>query len=230
MNIQLFVPCFVDQIYPKVAFDTIKILKKIGCTVKYNPNQTCCGQPAFNAGYKEEACLVYEKFLKDFDTEDTIVSPSASCVGFLRNYAAQFIPNSKQLKIYELTEFLVNVLKIKDTGSKFYGNATYHSSCAALRECKIINEPLELLKNVEGLNLVELNDKEVCCGFGGTFAVKFAAISVAMGDQKIQNILQTNSEFLISTDMSCLMHLEGIIKKNKLNIQVKHIAEILSNF
>ena len=243
MNVQLFIPCFVDQLYPQTAFNMIKVLEKTGCFVSYNPNQTCCGQPAFNAGFWDQAKDVCTKFIKDFVPKDSfgdddyIVAPSASCVGFIRNYYLKLFENSslhnevKELskRTYEFSEFMVKVLQVYNVGAKLEGKGTYHDSCAGLRECKIKQEPRKLLANVKGLELVELNDVETCCGFGGTFAVKFEAISIAMGEQKVENALATNAEYIISTDLSCLMHLEGYIKHKGYSLKTLHIADVLAS-
>lgn len=236
MNVQLFIPCFVDQLFPDTAFNMIKVLEKAGCTVSYNTNQTCCGQPAFNAGFWDESKSVCTKFIKDFSGSDIIVAPSASCVGFVRNYYGKLFENSslhnevKDLgnRIFEFSEFLVQELKIENVGASLPGKATYHDSCAGLRECKIKTEPRKLLANVKGLQLAEMNDVETCCGFGGTFAVKFEAISVAMGEQKVENALATGAEYLISTDHSCLMHLQGYIKHKGYNLKTLHLADVLA--
>lgn len=237
MKVQLFIPCFVDQLYPQTAFNMVKVLEKACCDVEYNTNQTCCGQPAFNAGFQSEAKKVAEKFLKDFDTPDYIVAPSASCVGFVRNYYGKLFENSSQhnlvkslsLRIFEFTEFLTDILKIENFGAVLNAKATYHDSCAGLRECKIKEGPRNLLKKVKGLQLIEMAETEVCCGFGGTFAVKFDAISNAMADQKINHALDTGASHIISTDLSCLMHLQGIITKKDLPITTLHIADVLAN-
>ena len=237
MNVQLFIPCFVDQLFPATAFNTVKVLEKAGCRVTYNTSQTCCGQPAFNAGFWDEAKSVCNKFLKDFSGSEYIVSPSASCAGFVRNYYGKLFENSSlhhevqdaSKRIYELSEFLVNVLKVEDLGAALSGKATYHDSCAGLRECKIKAEPRKLLSHVKGLELAEMNEVETCCGFGGTFAVKFEAISVAMGEQKVEHALATGAEYLISTDLSCLMHLQGYIKHKGYSMQTMHIADVLAN-
>jgi L-lactate dehydrogenase complex protein LldE len=237
MTVQLFIPCFIDQLYPQVAFNTVKILEKAGCTVHYNTQQTCCGQPAFNAGFWGESKDVCTKFVQDFDGADYIVSPSASCAGFVRNnYGKLFENNAFQSpakkvasQIVELSEFLVKVLNITDLGASFNGIATYHDSCAGLRECNIKTEPRALLNKVQGLELVEMNDNETCCGFGGSFAVKYDTISVAMADQKIDNAIATNAEYIISTDMSCLMHLDGRINHNGQSIKVIHLADVLAS-
>ena len=238
MNVQIFIPCFVDQLYPSVGFNMVKVLEKTGCTVSYNANQTCCGQPAFNAGFWGEAKDVCKKFLHDFSGEDYIVAPSASCVGFVRNYYEKLFENSSLLtevkkiksRIYELSDFLVNVLHFTDFKASLNATATYHDSCAALRECRLKQEPRILLNNVKGLQIIEMNDVETCCGFGGTFAVKFEPISIAMADQKVTNAAETKAEYIISTDISCLMHIGGYIKHKNVDIKVLHLADVLANF
>jgi len=237
VNVHVFIPCFIDQLYPTAGFNTIKVLEKAGCTVTYNQDQTCCGQPAFNAGYWGESREVCNKFINDFSGADHIVVPSASCTGFIKNYYSKIYDNASnqkdikglQDKVYELSDFLVNVLNIQDLGAQFDGVATYHDSCAALRECKIKNEPRQLLEKVKGLKLIELQDNETCCGFGGTFAVKFEGISVAMGEQKVQNVVKTNADYLISTDLSCLMHIGGVMEKMDLPIKSLHLADVLAS-
>ncbi|ANI90593.1 Fe-S oxidoreductase [Arachidicoccus ginsenosidimutans] len=237
MNIQLFIPCFIDQLYPTVAFNMVKVLEKVGCSVSYNTNQTCCGQPAFNAGFQEEAKSVCKKFLEDFKGDELIVAPSASCAGFVKNYYKTLFENSSlkqdvekiSSRIYEFSDFLVNVLKVEKVGAKLEGKATYHDSCAALREIGLKQEPRKLLANVEGLELVEMAENETCCGFGGTFAVKFNPISVAMADQKITNAIATDAEYLISTDMSCLMHISGCANKKGAHIKSLHLADVLAS-
>lgn len=237
MNVQLFIPCFVDQLFPETAFNMIKVLEKAGCTVTYNENQTCCGQPAFNAGFWDDARKVCTKFLSDFDSSQYIVAPSASCVGFVRNYYSKLFENSsshnevKTLSnsIFELSEFLVKKLNKVDFGARLDGIATYHDSCSGLRECGIKNEPRLLLEKVSGLELKELNDVETCCGFGGTFAVKFEAISTAMAEQKVENALATGAQYLISTDLSCLMHLQGYIDYKGYPLRTMHLADVLNS-
>jgi L-lactate dehydrogenase complex protein LldE len=237
MNVQLFIPCFVDQLYPTVAFNMVKVLEKAGCTVTYNTNQTCCGQPAFNAGFWDAAKNVCGKFMKDFSGSEYIVAPSASCIGFVRNYYSKFFEDSPQhielkalqSRVFEFSEFMIKKLGVDDVGATLKGKATYHDSCAALRECKIKKEPRQLLSKVKGLELTEMNDVETCCGFGGTFAVKFEPISIAMADQKTTNAMATDADYLISTDMSCLMHIDGYAKGKGFNIKSMHIADVLAS-
>ncbi len=238
MKVQLFIPCFVDQLFPSTALNMIRVLEKLGCEVGYNPEQTCCGQPAFNAGFQTEAKAVAEKFIREnIAHSDYVVAPSASCTGFIRNYYPQLFDNSSihneisklKARSFEFSDFLVNVLKVEDLGASFPMKATYHDSCAALRECKIKEEPRKLLANVSGLELVEMNDVETCCGFGGTFSIKYEPISIAMADQKVNNALQTGAEAIISTDLSCLMHLDGYIKKKQLPLQTFHLVDVLAS-
>ena len=237
MNVQIFIPCFVDQLFPETAFNMIKVLEKLGCNVHYNPEQTCCGQPAFNAGFRNESREVCLKFIKDFEGKDFIVAPSASCVGFVKNYYSKLFENSsnhkevKQLqgRIFEFSDFLVNILKTEFTGATLHAKATYHDSCAGLRECGIKNEPRTLLKNVAGLEIIEMDHVETCCGFGGTFAVKYEPISIAMADQKLVNATATGAEYIISTDLSCLMHINSYAAKKGINIKTLHLADVLAS-
>lgn len=237
MKVHVFIPCFIDQLYPEAGFNTVKVLERAGCMVKYNIEQTCCGQPAFNAGYWDESRKVCDKFIHDFADAQYVVMPSASCTGFVKNYYTDIYDkasNTKEIKdlqskVYELSDFLVNVLKVDDLGAKLNCKATYHDSCAALREIKLKNEPRQLLSKVKGLELVELAENETCCGFGGTFSVKFEAISVAMGEQKATNILNTGADVVISTDLSCLMHIGGVMGNKQMPIKSMHLADVLAS-
>ena len=215
----------------------VKVLEKAGCTVVYNTQQTCCGQPAFNAGFREESREVCIKFLEDFSGTDFIVSPSASCTGFVRNYYPTLFPDSALLKevkqtgkrIYEFSEFLVNVLKIDDFQSVLWGKATYHDSCAALRECKIRKEPRRLLSKVKGLELMEMKDVETCCGFGGTFAVKYPEISNAMAADKAANIRRSGANTVVTCDAGCLMQTAGFLSRQGSEVRCLHLAELLAS-
>lgn len=215
----------------------VRVLERLGCEVFYNPKQTCCGQPAFNAGYLSECRSVAQKFIGDFAPGDPIVAPSGSCTGFIRNYYGDLSlpmnPKGEKLpiqhQVYEFSEFLVNVLGVTTIDAAFHAKATYHDACGALRECGIKDAPRKLLQQVRGLDLVEAPDCEVCCGFGGTFAVKFESISVGMGEQKVLNAIALGAEYIISTDLSCLMHLDAYIRKHKHPIRVIHIADVLAS-
>lgn len=235
-KVQLFIPCFMDQLYPQVGISTVQILEQLGIEVLFNTNQTCCGQPAFNAGFWDDARSVCRKFINDFSGTEYIVTPSASCSGFVKNYYQKLFENSTDVsaanavsrRVVELSSFLVNHLGVTDLGASLLGTATYHDSCAALRECGIKQEPRLLLEAVKGLELVEMNDVETCCGFGGTFAVKFEGISQAMADQKITHAQATEAQCVISTDVSCLMHLQGIAQKQGRQMKWFHLAEVLA--
>ncbi len=237
MKTELFIPCFIDQLFPETAFNTAKLLEKAGCVVEYNPDQTCCGQPAFNAGFWDDAKTVGSKFLNGFSDDSVIVTPSASCTGMVKNYYNDLFTNTVihnkcrtiQGNIYELSDFLVNILQFDYFGAELDGRAVYHDSCAALRECHIKQEPRQLLSKVLGLELVDLPQGDTCCGFGGTFAVKFDAISSAMAQQKVDYALGVEADYIISTDASCLLHLQSYIDKNSLPIKTMHLADVLAN-
>jgi len=236
-EVDIFIPCFIDQFYPDTAMNMVKLLEKVGLTVNYNPNQTCCGQMAFNGGFWDEAKKLGEKFITDFNNGKLIVGPSASCIGYVKNNFDKLFHNTAyhiefkelQKNIFEISDFLVNIMKVTDLGSVFEHKVTYHDSCAALREYRLKNEARELLRRVKGLELVEMKDTDVCCGFGGTFAVKYESISTAMAEQKVQNALDTGAEYIISTDSSCLLHQNAFIKKNKLPIKVAHLVDVLAS-
>jgi len=236
MIVDIFIPCFIDQIYPETGMNMVKVLERLDVAVNYNTNQTCCGQMAFNSGYWDEAKAIGEKFIRDFSNDRYIVVPSASCVGMVKNYYPLLFHNTAlhneykilRKNIFEFTDFLVNILKATNIGAKFDHVVTYHESCAARREYGLTNQPRILMRNVQGLELVEMKDIETCCGFGGTFSIKHQAISSAMAEQKVQNALDTGAEYIVSTEASCLMHLEGYITKNNKPIKTIHIADLLA--
>lgn len=237
MIVDIFIPCFVDQVFPETGLNMVKVLERVGCGVNYNPEQTCCGQPAFNAGYWDAAKEVGEKFIREFQNDRYIVCPSASCVGMIKNYYPNMFHNSAmhneykniQKNIFEFSDFMVNVLKITDLGAKLNGIATYHDSCAGLREYGIKREPRVLLEKVRGLELREMKDCETCCGFGGTFSVKFENIAVGMGEQKVKRAEEVEAEYIISTDLSCLMHMDGYIRKQNKALKTMHIVDVLAS-
>nr|NQU92281.1 (Fe-S)-binding protein [Bacteroidota bacterium] len=236
MEVDIFIPCFIDQVYPETGFNMVKILEKLGVQVYYNTNQTCCGQMAFNSGFWDEARELGVKFLRDFSSERMVVAPSASCVGYVRNYYNELFYNSpwhleyKKLKgkIFEVTDFIVNVLGVKDIGSHVDAVVTYHDSCAAMREYQLKNEPRILLDHIKGLKLIEMENTDECCGFGGTFSVKHEPISTAMAQQKVHHAIDTGAEYIVSTDSSCLMHQQGYIDKHQLPIKTIHIIDLLA--
>jgi L-lactate dehydrogenase complex protein LldE len=237
MIVDLFIPCYIDQFYPETALNMIKILEKVGCAVNYNPEQTCCGQPAFNMGFWDEAKEVGDKFIREFQNDRYIVCPSTSCVGFVKNQYNEMFHNSvlhneyKQIQknMYEFSDFLVNVLKITNIGATLNGVATFHDSCTAIRNFGIKNEPRILLEKVRGLELKEMKQSEACCGFGGGFSVKMEPIAVSLAKQKIEDAEETGADFIISTDASCLLHLESILKKNQKPLKIMHLADVLAS-
>lgn len=237
-EVELFIPCFIDQLYPETGENVRKVLEALGIGVHYNPEQTCCGQAAYNSGHLNPARDLAIKFLHDFSGDRLIVGPSASCTGYIRNAYESllqdtiYVNNFRKIRpqIFEFTDFLVNYLKVTDLGARFEARVTWHDSCAALRDYGIREEPRELLRRVKGLELMEMKEADVCCGFGGTFAVKHEAISTAMAEQKVGHALETGAEYMVGTEMSCLMHLEAYIRKHQLPIRCIHIADILVHF
>ena len=242
-KIGLFIPCYVDQFYPNVAIATLKLLEKLGCEVSYPLGQTCCGQPMANAGYERDTVGTTKHFVEIFGEYDYIVAPSGSCVLHIKDHAPAIPGLEKEQdalhnKIFELTEFLTDVLKIETLKGSFPYKVGYHASCHGQRGLRLgssseRNEPFfskakQLLDQIEGLEWVELNRKDECCGFGGTFAVTEEALSVQMGKDRLQDHLAQGVEILSGGDMSCIMHLEGIAKRNKQPLKFMHIAEILN--
>lgn len=236
-KVSLFVPCFVDQLQPEVAVDTVKVLQRAGCEVDYLPEQTCCGQPAFNSGFWNEARPCAERFLRVFKDAEAIVCPSGSCTTMVRVFYPELIASgpaheealSLGKRTFELSEFLVKVLGVTDVGATFPHTVTYHASCHGLRELKLREEPLKLLRGVNGLKLVDMLRFDECCGFGGTFATKFESISVAMGEQKADSVAVTGAEYVTAIDPSCLMHVQGILGRRKDRAKTIHLVSILAS-
>ncbi len=242
MKVSLFVPCYVDQFYPQVAIATLQLLEKFGCDVVYPSNQTCCGQPMANSGFEHLTKGCNELFVKNFSGTDYIVCPSGSCTLHIKEHlhddyhedAAKDI----RKKVYELTEFLVDVLKIEKLDAKFHHKVGMHQSCHGQRGlmlsqmselvAKPFSKPMQLLKMVEGVEITTLDRVDECCGFGGTFCVVEEAVSVKMGKDRVADHLRHGAEFITAADMSCLMHIEGILKRQKSKTRVIHIAEILN--
>ena len=236
-TVGLFIPCFVDQLNPQVGLDTARVLRKAGYTVVYPEEQTCCGQPAFNTGYWPDAVPLAERFLKIFAGFDAVVCPSGSCTTMVRMFYPELLqgrPSEKQAvaigqRVYELSEFLVGVAKVTDLGASFPHKVCVHDSCHALRELGVQSQPRELLRNVRGIELQEMPNSGECCGFGGTFAVKFGAVSAAMGDVKAESAKATGAEFITAVDSSCLMHVEGVLRRRGDPIRTIHLASILAS-
>ena len=236
MRIALFIPCFVDQLIPEVGLDMVRVLRRLRYDVDFPQEQTCCGQPAFNSGYWNDAKPLAERFVSIFSPAEIIVCPSGSCTTMVRNFYPQLLADSplreKAIevgrKVFEFSEFLIRVAKVADVGASFPHRVTYHDACHALRELGIKQGPRDLLRHVRGLELVEMPYSEDCCGFGGTFATKFAMISGAMGDTKAGNAETSGAEYVTSTDPSCLLHLDGILRKQNSKVRTIYLASILA--
>jgi L-lactate dehydrogenase complex protein LldE len=231
-RVSIFVTCVVDQVFPRVGMAMAEVLERAGCEIDFREAQTCCGQPAFNSGYREEARGVAEHFLKVFEGAEYIVVPSGSCTAMLSHHYSDLIPGHHESRVWEFSKFLTEVLKVDDVGarlgSKMEGTVTYHDSCHALRELKIKDAPRRLLANVKGLRLVEMDAAEECCGFGGTFSVKFADVSGAIVRTKIDSITRTGADTVVSIDSSCLMQIDGALRRAGSKIRTMHLAEVLA--
>ena len=237
-QVSLFVTCVVDQLFPQVGMAMAEVLERLGYTVDFPEAQTCCGQPAFNTGYREEARLVAQHFLKVFRQADYIVVPSGSCTSMIRHHYAELFHDEPGTlaevremagRVYEFTQFLTQVAGVEDVGARLENVVTYHDSCHALRELHIKDIPRRLLANVRGLTLREMDRAEECCGFGGTFSVKFEGVSGAMARTKIESILRTGAEVVVSIDSSCLMQIQGALSRAGLPVRAMHLAEVLAS-
>jgi L-lactate dehydrogenase complex protein LldE len=234
----LFVTCLVDLFRPSVGFAAIKLLKEGGAKVEVPLTQTCCGQPAFNSGDREDAAAIARQVIEHFERFDYVVAPSGSCAGMLSlhypklladdpDYAAR--ASALAVKSYELTRFLVEVLHMEAVDADFAASVTYHESCSSLRESGSSASARQLLASVRGINLVEMPDAETCCGFGGTFSVKFPALSAAIADAKVRAVATTGASCVVSCDLGCLMQIEGKVSRQGGTLQARHIAELLAN-
>ena len=236
-EVSLFVTCIVDQLFPDVGMAMARVLERAGCSLAFPPDQTCCGQPAFNSGYRDEARQVANHFLNVFRDAEYIVVPSGSCTSMVSHHYGELFASDPatlaevrrlESRTWEFSQFMTDVLKVGDIGSRFEGVATYHDSCHALRELKIKQGPRKLLSHVRGLELREMDIAEECCGFGGTFSVKFPEISGGMARTKIDSIMRTGADIVISIDSSCLMQIQGAIRRAGLPIRTLHLAEVLA--
>ena len=230
MRVALFIPCFVDQLFPNVGIAMVKVLRRLNIEVDYPLQQTCCGQPAFNTGYWDEARELARRYCEIFADADAIVCPSGSCTAMVRNFYPELLGKATRVtaNTFEFSEFLVRKLGVTDVGARFPAKVTYHDACHALRELRLKDEPRELLRNVEELELVEMSEAETCCGFGGTFSVKFPMISYAMDEMKCTSIKQTGAEYVVSGDSSCLMQIDGYLRRQRMPIKTIHLAEVLA--
>ena len=239
MRVALQVTCLNDALFPQVGKATVTLLRRLGVDVEFPEGQTCCGQPMVNTGYVDEAVPAVRRFAEAFAGYDAIVTPSGSCAGSVRHQQSIVARRSGDAglqdavaelapKTYELTEFLVDVLEVEDVGAQFPHAVTYHPTCHSLRLLGVGDRPSRLLSKVKGLTLVELPAAEECCGFGGTFAIKNADTSVAMGSDKARHVRETGAEVLVAGDSSCLMHLRGLLDRQRSGVRTAHLAEVLA--
>lgn len=233
--VTLFIPCLVDQVYPEIGLAMVKILRYFGYELHYDPRQTCCGQPAFNAGHRNEARQVAEQFIDIFQQAETIVAPSGSCVAMVRNYYPVLFrdhPLEKSAinlnkRVFEFSEFLARENLIPGISGTFTGRVGFHNSCHSYRELGVKTEPLEILKRISGYDLVELPGEPVCCGFGGLFSFKFDYVAAAMAVNRLDMFCSLNVDTIVSNDPGCIMHLRQEIKAEKINMQLLHLSEFL---
>ena len=238
MKVSLFVTCLVDQMWSSIGTSCVEVLRRAGCEVEFDERQTCCGQPAFNTGYRDEARQVAKRFIEVFEQSkaDAIVSPSGSCTAMVHHYAELFADEPQWLaraqavaaRTHEFSSFLVRVLKVEDVGASWQGRLTWHDACHGLRDLNLKSEPRRLIRNVRGAEFVEVENAEACCGFGGTFSVKYPEISVAILDQKIEAIERAGVDAVVSGDASCLMQIGGRLSRKKSSVRVMHLAELLN--
>jgi L-lactate dehydrogenase complex protein LldE len=241
MRVSLFITCLNDQVFPQVGTAMVSTLRRLGVEVVFNEAQTCCGQPAFNSGYRREARALAEHFIEVFEGEraDFIVAPSGSCTAMVRNFYGELFHGKGdearrrglervQLRLREFSEFLVNELKVEDVGAQFNGRVTYHDACHLLRELNIADEPRRLIRAVRGIDFVEMEAPDTCCGFGGTFSVKYGEISSAILDEKLARITKSGADYVIANDSSCLMQIAGGLSRAGSGVKTMHLAELLA--
>ncbi|PWU04711.1 MAG: Fe-S oxidoreductase [Terriglobia bacterium] len=237
-RVSLFVTCIVDQLFPQIGMAMAEVLERLGFAVAFPQAQTCCGQPAFNSGYRQEARQVARHFLEVFENCESIVVPSGSCTSMVVHHYAELFADeprtrsravSLAARVHEFSSFLTEVAGVEDVGARFEDVVTFHDGCHALRELGIRSAPRRLLANVRGLELRELEPREECCGFGGTFSVKFGELSGAMARGKAEAIIQTGAKTVVSLDPSCLMQIQGALSRAGLSIRTLHLAEVLAS-
>ena len=237
IRVALFTTCLIDQFFPQVGESVVRVLRRLGVDVTYNPAQTCCGQPAFNSGYRAEARQVACGLLDLYENVDYVVTPSGSCTTMVRVFYPDLFKDDPERRrqgealaprFYEFSEFLVKVLGVEDVGAACSSRVTYHDACHLLRELGVSTEPRRLIRAVRGIDFVEMEESTACCGFGGAFAVKFPGVSTAMGTDKLRAAAATGAEYLVANDSGCLMHLAGAIHRERLPLRTLHLAELLA--
>jgi L-lactate dehydrogenase complex protein LldE len=224
VRVSLFVTCFNDTLFPETGRAVVRLLERLGCEVEFPLEQTCCGQMHLNSGYAREGAALARRFARVFSDAEVVVTPSASCAGMLRHQLGEDGP-----RVYELSEFVVDRLGVEDVGAYYPHRVTYHPTCHSLRELRLGDRPLRLLRAVRGIELVELPQATECCGFGGTFAVKNAEVSSAMLADKVRAVLDTGAEVVCAGDNSCLMHIGGALSRQRTGVRTAHLAEVLAS-
>ena len=236
-SVGLFVTCLVDLFRPSIGFAAIKLLQDAGAAVEVPESQTCCGQPAYNSGDRADAKAIARAVIESFERFDYVVAPSGSCAGMLKLHYPTLLADDPAFaeraralgeKSFELTSFLVEVLGADSVTARFGGNVTYHDSCSSLRELKVHDAPRRLLASVDGLALTEMEETEVCCGFGGAFSVKYPDISNAIGEAKARNAIQSGADCLLAGDLGCLLHIAGKLSRDGSGVECRHVAEVLA--
>ncbi len=236
-TVTLFIQCLVDSIYPEVGEAMVTVFQKLGIALECPVDQTCCGQPAFNAGYRSEARTAARRFIKIFEDAETIVCPSGSCVHMIRHYYPELFKNQPEWlvraqsvteKIFEFSEYLVDHLGVEDLGAVYNGRITYHDSCHPLRGLGIQKQPRKLISKVKDAEFIEMKNSDICCGFGGAFSVKYPEISAAILEDKVKNIIDSRADVVVGVDMSCLMNIQGLLSRKKSGVKIMHIAELLA--
>jgi L-lactate dehydrogenase complex protein LldE len=225
VRVSLFVTCFNDTLFPQTGRAVVSLLERLGCDVDFPLEQTCCGQMHMNSGHAREGTALARRFARVFADAEAVVTPSASCAGMLR----QQLASDERPPVYELSEFLVDLLDVEDVGAHYPHRVTYHPTCHSLRELRVGDRPLRLLRAVRGIELVELPEASECCGFGGTFAVKNAEVSSAMVTDKVRAVLDTGAEVVCAADNSCLMQIGGALSRQRTGVRTAHLAEVLAS-
>ena len=237
-KVSLFIQCLVDSMFPETAEAMITVFQRLNIAFDYPTEQTCCGQPAFNSGYRNDAAVAARRFVEIFEDEEIIVCPSGSCVHMVRHHYPELFKDDPDMlaratavgkKTFEFTQYLVDELNLSNIGSEFNGSVTYHDSCHLTRGLNINSQPRTLLRHINGLEFIEMKDSDTCCGFGGTFAMNYPEISTAMVDDKIENILASGAKIVTGCDISCLMNIQGRLSRRGEDVKVMHIAELLAH-
>lgn len=237
MKVSLFITCLVDQFFPEVGMSMVSVLRRLGVQVDFPSDQTCCGQPAFNSGFKTEARDLARRFINIFENSEYVVAPSGSCASMVKVFYPELFKDDPEWhkraeslasRTHEFTEFVVNVLGIEDVGAAYRGKIALHQSCHLLRELNVRSEPQRLLRSVKGIELVELERAETCCGFGGLFSIKYPHISGGILQEKIDSIKKSGADVVVASDAGCLMHIAGGLSRQGVSVRTMHIAELLA--